>query len=536
MGYGKEQGVTMGTLLGLGLVVRLAIAYWLPVGFDEAYYFLYSRHLHWSYFDHPPVVALTTGLGWWLTGWVSPFTLRLGAVLTYTLSLVLLYQLGRHLFSSAVGRTAVALASVMPLLVLGFGVLTSPDNGLILFWTAALWVAAQEFFPQAVAPAAPSAYRPTWRLGLVGVLVGLACLSKYHGFLLGLGLALFCLASPPYRRVFRSPWLGVALVGFGFSLLPLWVWNAQHDWISFRFQLLLRFEGGEPTPFNGLQMVGYWLISVVYLFPPLGFPLWWVTARASWNQVSQHLRRLRGRPASLDYRQGLILWVSLPIALGFTVLGGKQQIFPAWPAPGLWGLTLLLAVAVQRWPRRWVGRWLGGSAWVLGGLVMVALLHLNVGLLQKAGTYAPLGGLVPIKADASTELIDVGQLRRQLAANPEAMALLSEASFVFTNEYYLAGYLDMAIYPLQSLPVIAFSQDPRGLAFWFDQTEWLGRDAVYITLDRFVADRAITEGYGPLFETLDPVTVVETRRGGAVSERFHLYSAQGLQRPYEFPY
>jgi len=130
----------------------------------------------------------------------------------------------------------------------------------------------------------------------------------------------------------------------------------------------------------------------------------------------------------------------------------------------------------------------------------------------------------------------VGQLRRRIAANPEAMALLSEASFVFTNEYYLAGYLDMALYPLQPLPVIAFSQDPRGLAFWFDQSQWLGGDGVYVTLDRFAADSTLTEGYRPLFDGLDPVTVVETRRGGAVSERFHLYAARGLQQSYEFPY
>jgi len=48
-----------------GLLFRCVIAFWLYPGFDEAYYYLYSLHLDWSYFDHPVLVALTTGFGPW---------------------------------------------------------------------------------------------------------------------------------------------------------------------------------------------------------------------------------------------------------------------------------------------------------------------------------------------------------------------------------------------------------------------------------------------------------------------------------------
>jgi len=40
----------------VGLLFRV-IAFWLYPGFDEAYYYLYSLHLDWSYFDHPVLVA-----------------------------------------------------------------------------------------------------------------------------------------------------------------------------------------------------------------------------------------------------------------------------------------------------------------------------------------------------------------------------------------------------------------------------------------------------------------------------------------------
>jgi hypothetical protein len=50
-------------ILLVGFIFRSIIALWLPPGFDEAYYYIYTQHLDWSYFDHPPLVALTTGIG-----------------------------------------------------------------------------------------------------------------------------------------------------------------------------------------------------------------------------------------------------------------------------------------------------------------------------------------------------------------------------------------------------------------------------------------------------------------------------------------
>jgi hypothetical protein len=103
------------TLLLGGLLVRSLVALWLFPGFDEAYYYVYSRHLSWSYFDHPVIVALTTGMGWWLTGVISPLTIRIGALLLYCLSLGLLYGVATRLFAAAVGQMTVALVTLMPL-------------------------------------------------------------------------------------------------------------------------------------------------------------------------------------------------------------------------------------------------------------------------------------------------------------------------------------------------------------------------------------------------------------------------------------
>jgi hypothetical protein len=532
-------------LLG-GLVYRTLVAIWLLPGFDEAYYYLYSRHLNWSYFDHPAMVALTTGVGWWLTGVISPLTIRLGALGLYVVSLVLLYLAATRLYTAAVGQLTVALVTLIPLFTIAFGILTSPDNGLMVFWSATLLVALWEFFPTEQRfqrhGRIETTYEPTWRLALLGGLVGLAVLSKYHGFILGLGLVGFCLTCRPYQSALRSPWILAALGLFTLTTLPLWYWNYQHDWVSFRFHLGMRFEGGTrpSNPFSLGQLLGYWLLSNVYLFPLFGLPLWWVIARQSGRQLIGSLSPTHDpRERQPEDQRALILWLSLPIVLLFTLLGGKQQIFPAWPAPGYWGLTIWLGAQALVWQRRrpWlVRRWLWGSGFVLLALSGVALLHLQLGFLQKPSTFAPFGGFIALDQDGSTELIDTEQLRQRLVTDPQIQSALSEVGFVFTNEYYLGGYFDMALHPLAAIPVTAFSQDPRGFAFWFDQTQWLGQDALYMTLDRFVEDAAILAGYSPLFDTLEPLTTLPLQRGGQVTEIIHIFRAKNFRQPYQYPY
>jgi hypothetical protein len=202
-------------------------------------------------------------------------------------------------------------------------------------------------------------------------------------------------------------------------------------------------------------------------------------------------------------------------------------------------MAILLAAQVLVWQRqrpRLIRSWRWGSGLFLGSLSMVALLHLQLGVLQKPSTYALFGGFVTVDQDGSTELIDTSQLQRQLASTPELRAALDEVGFVFTNEYYLGAYFAMAIHPIIDLPVTVFSQDPRGFAFWFNPQDWVGQDALYFTLDRFAQTNEIVDRYRPLFDSIEPLGTVPLRRGGEVTETIHVYRANRLRQAYEYPY
>lgn len=518
---------SVGAILLGGLLVRSAIALWLPPGFDEAYYYLYTQHLDWSYFDHPLMVAWSTGLGVWLTGVVSQFTLRWGTLALHTGALILLYLTGRWLFSRQSGFLALAIATLIPIFLAAFGVLTLPDAPLIFFWTAALYTAAVEFFPagmQSDRSFIRQPYRrPTYRVALIGLWVGLACLSKYHGAVLGAGLVGFCLTSPPHRRVFGSPWI-VASVGlFLLAIAPILIWNIEHDWVS------VRFQAGRAVPESGFRwadVLGTALVGIAYLFPTFGFPLWWVSG---WTTLAP-LQKLRMPSA----RNRLVLWTALPLILGFTLMGGYRPILPTWSMPGFWSATLILGRCAAGRNLRWVRRWLWGSGWAIAPLLLIALLHVNLGLFQTGSRYALGGGFLAPAQDASVQIIDVRQVRERWKSSPEAIAALEQADFVFTDNIYLAGQVGMAIAPLTNTPVTLLNEDLRGFAFWSTAEEWVGKNGLYVAAT-WQTDIDTTR-YKSYFESIQKTAELPLQRGGARVQTLELYLGENLLRPYPRPY
>jgi len=548
-------------LLAGGLLMRCAIALWLPPGFDEGYYYLYTLHPAWSYFDHPLLVALTTGFGVWLAGDVSSFTIRLGALLLHTGSLLLLYLTSARLFSRRTATLTLAIATLIPIFQLGFGTLTLPDSPLIFFWTATLYVAVCEFFGErdtgtqrpvtqenpSLPP--PALYSPSYRLAIVGLLVGLACLGKYHGLALGFGLIGFCLTSARHRVALVSPWALASLGLFLLAILPIVAWNVQYDWVS------LRFQSGRAVPDRGYSLLDLLVTFVAgtgYLFPAFGFPLWWASGKSLMGQFGKGGRQRRGGAERVEgageageqreklktqnskLKTSFILWLSLPLMLTFTLMGGYRSILPTWAMPGFWGATLLLGKEAANWQRRTVKRWLWGSGLVIASLLLVALLHVTIGTLQKPSRYALFGGFLTPGNDASTQLIDIRQLRQGFADSPLLTAAMQKSDFLFTNDLYLAGQLGMAIAPLNPKPITCFDKDLRGFAFWSTRTQWVGQSGLLVT--SAAQARSALKQYQGYFQDIQKIAEVPIQRGGAIVHVIEIYQCRKLLKPYPRPY
>ncbi len=519
---------TAAIILFLGFLVRLVISIWLPPGFDEAYYYLYTLHPDWSYFDASPLVALTTGIGILLTGEVSQFTIRIGALFLYTFSLLFLYLAALQLYTLQIAINALAIASAIPIFQIAFGVLALPDTSLLFFWAISLWLATHEFFNHKF-------YQPSYRLTLLCLTVGLACLAKYDGLILGLGLVGFCFFNSKYRRALRSPWLFLGIPIFLLTISPILYWNINNNWASFQFVGTVSNSGYQiDRVFTTL------LIELLYLFPTFGLPLMWAILRATMQQIEnfnwRQRSRLSGFGAEWDLeKRGLLLWLSLPLIIGFTLISGDRQISPDWKMTGYWSATMILAerLVISRrysYPRL-PYRWFLGSTAVVIMLMSIALVHIADGTFQTPSKSGILG-LFPLRQDNSTQLIDIKQLREGFTNNPQLNLALKKADFVFTNRYYTGGQIGMAIEPIYHKPVTCFDADLRSFAFWSKPKQWVGKNAIYVGSKTFEVDVDAKTRYPSYFSSLTKLGEIPILRGGAIVEIFSIYTAQNMLKPF----
>jgi 4-amino-4-deoxy-L-arabinose transferase-like glycosyltransferase len=390
--------------------LRLVAAVLLPVSPDEAYYWVWGRALAPGYYDHPPMIALSTAAGTALLG-DTALGIRLFGPIGVAIGSVLLARAGEDLYPGRrVGEWAAALLNATLLFAAG-SVLVTPDTPLLVFWCAAVWAAARVYRTQ----------DGRWWLAF-GMFAGLALLSKYTALLLGAGTVLWLLAEPRMRAwLWRwQLWAGGLLAVLCF--LPVVWWNSQHHWISFAKQ---GGRAGTTGTGSSLRYLGELLGGQVALATPLIFLFCVVgivlACRAWWRQR--------------DAGAGLLVALTVPAALLFLWQATGSRVQGNWPAI-LYPTACIAAAAFlgHRW-RNWKRAGLAlGFAVMLGALVQ--------------GSFAPLS--LPRRNDPT--LARLGGWP-DFALRVEAARLARGATFVAAEEYGLAA--ELALHLPASTPVIA---------------------------------------------------------------------------------
>ncbi len=208
--------------LALSLIMRMALAYLIPLSTDESYYFLWVKHLDYGYYDHPAFLA------WFLYPFQifgnSAFGFRLSTVLTYGLLIpgiaaVFMTRIGQKERS----RAAFLIFSCLPQGFLPFVNHELPQ--VFLFLAASLsWIGL----------AAPQKGRPLRALACGGI-TGLTLLAKTTSvaFIFGSSIFLFLERKKLDWKVYLC-----LLVGAAPSLITLLVWNLYNCFSHLEFQIL----------------------------------------------------------------------------------------------------------------------------------------------------------------------------------------------------------------------------------------------------------------------------------------------------------
>lgn len=235
----------------LSLFVKILLAAALPLAADEAYYWFWSHHLQWSYFDHPPMIAFFMWLGRPFENFMS--AVRIPGVILGHLTLIVWFQILRNKLDDGELRLWAWLSLLTPLI--GFGSLVmTPDVPLLLFWSLSLLAFEKALERKSF----------LWYSAL-GFSMGLGFSSKYHIVLFVPVLLLYLTFEKRWKEIRFK--LIPATVLFGLiGSFPVLYWNATHDWQSFAFQLK---HGLGRDHYNIEWTLGYIAGQVVLLGPPL---------------------------------------------------------------------------------------------------------------------------------------------------------------------------------------------------------------------------------------------------------------------------
>src|SRR6266436_3584818 len=218
------------------VALRLGAAAWTPLTFDEAYYWMWSKHLAGGYYDHPPGVAAVIRLGTMIAG-DTEFGVRLVSILLALPMSWAVYRTAAILFGGVrVAATATMLLNVTLMAAVGT-LIATPDAPLLVASSFVLFCLAKVLATE----------RGAWWLA-VGAAVGAALLSKYTALLFGPAILIWLVAVPKQRHWLITPWPYLGGLAALAIFAPVILWNADHQWVSFVKQVgRARIEDFRPA-------------------------------------------------------------------------------------------------------------------------------------------------------------------------------------------------------------------------------------------------------------------------------------------------
>jgi undecaprenyl-diphosphatase len=460
--------------MGLLTAWRIYLAATLGLHQDEAYYWLWTKHLALGYFDHPPMV----GYFIWLTTILSSseFFVRLSAILVSIILSVIVWKLSKEIFEKdAVAAGSVLLLNLYPMTMAG-SIIVTPDVPAFLFWGLSVYFAWQIFRTQSTV---------FWYL--TGIAFGMALVSKYTTVLFAPCLFLFLIFTDERKHLKTiHPYLAL-LVSF-IVFLPVVYWNSQNDWISFKFQLghglsnkavysfanLLEYFGGQLMVLTPFAWLAGFYAAIVCLFTK--------------NKGKLFLSLM-----------------SLPIILFFGYASLKKSGEANWPALAYFSFTIVLSGYLFSEEAM---SWFKKSLWLF--ILITCLFFSSIVTLHARFTVLPLAKFN--KEWPQTDATNFFYGWKELAEEVNKINDINGVDFIITPSHQLSALL--SYYTKEKYYTYIDEKITRKSQFnlWKFQEKYKGRNGLYINTDEMTM-----EPYKELFASYDtPKMLTVYRKGYAI--------------------
>jgi len=481
-------------VLGVVLVARLLFAAFGPyeLSEDEAYQWVWSKHLALSYYSKPPLIAYSHWLSTRIAGDTTFGVRMFSPLIAAGLGLLWLRFLARNA-SARAGFWFVGVCLAAPLLAVGATLMTI-DVLSVLFWSLALFAGWRALQSERTAD---------WCW--CGLWLGLGFLSKYIAlFQLASFALVFALHAPARRQLRRpGPWLALGIVAL--STLPVVIWNAQHGWVTMQH---LSERGGLDKGWTlTLRYIKDFVGAEAGLLNPVFFGAIIWAAVALW----------RSKPGNLLLRY--LFAMGAPLFLFYLVYSLRARVLANWIAPTL---LPLFALMVVYWEQRYGEGQRRVRGWLVAGMVMGALVVIP--LHNTRVISAVSGWQLPVAADPTRRV----RGWRETAKLVAAARAEHDAQFVIGGHYGITSL--MAFYERQAPAFCLPTPRPQNqYYFWPGYEGRKGQNAIFVTKGEGAAEGVVPAILQQQFESVTDLGVQSVVVRGRELRRVRLYACRGLR-------
>lgn len=492
-------------LVIVSTVIRLIVGGSIQLGNDEVYYWTYAKYPDWSHFDHPPMVGFLQQLFTFNLLIESELALRLGFILSGTLSTLLMYGIGKEIKNERTGLIAAVLfnTSIYGLIISGLFIM--PDGPMVLFWMTSLL-----FFIKYQKASEKNKINLFLSLSLVSLSLGIY--AKYQSVYLLFGYGLFWLFFK--REQLKNP---VLYLNLSFTALILFIivyWNYLNSFsgmsyhservtlfsLDFNLDSFLREAVGQVAynnPFNYIVI----LIAVITF--------------------------KKKRYVDLNYFR-LLLFISIPLILTTLFFSLYRDTLPHWSGVSFLSLSILAAAYLSETRRT--------SGLVITLILIFSLLLIGTGVVNKgwiidsgktAKENIKLG-----KNDPTLDMYGWDQFKNELIILEEQRAELTDLPLV-SNKWYPGSHLFYYVaHPIGKELFVLGDMNDMHKYYWINQTMTPlleGESAVYITYSRNFKDPE--KVMGSFFGSMELLKEFPVLRSGSTVEYGYIYLLQDYKNP-----
>lgn len=301
------------------LLTALILSSNIVQAFDTFYYWDWSRHLDISYFDGPPLIAYMIWISRQLFGDTNVALIFVG-IITLGLTSYIIYKTAAMFLDKKSSFVAMALWLFSPFVTLDLLKMTSYDTPLALFWSLSIYYVIQYI---------KTPHNKT--LYYLGISLGMLMLSKYTGAVLIMTLLLFIIFY--FRQLFTNIHFYGAITLSLILFSPVIIWNYEHQWISFLYQLK---EHAVTQKENINPLINSVKSTVTNVLPLLNFLLITLVLYAKNKKNDSNL---------IAY---FCFFVSVITFSFYIILGSKVTVKTFWILPNLITVVLLAGYLFQK--------------------------------------------------------------------------------------------------------------------------------------------------------------------------------------------